>query len=106
MRRCIKDILSATEKTFECGDGLEAIRLFEVHQPDWVLMDIEMQPLDGLSAARQIRARWPKARIVFVTSHDDPRFREAASQLQAGFVVKDHLELINQIIGKPQSLKW
>jgi len=101
MRRCICDLLPDAAEKFECSDGSEAARAFALHQPDWVLMDIEMKELDGLSAARQILSEWPKARIIFVTSHDRPRFRVAASQLQAaGYVLKDRLEDINQIIGR------
>ena len=104
MRRCIKDSLAAAVEAVECRDGQEAIVAFAKHQPDWVLMDIEMKPVDGLSAARRIRADWPKAKIIFVTSYDQPRFREAASQLQVeGYVLKDNLEQINQIVGAASS---
>jgi len=101
MRRCIRDLLLDADEKFECSDGSEAVRAFALHKPDWVLMDIEMNELDGLGAARQIMADWPEARIIFVTSHDRPRFREAASQLNVhGYVLKDRLEDINQIIGR------
>jgi len=105
MRRCICDLLPDGADKFECSDGTEAVRAFALHQPDWVLMDIEMKELDGLSAARQILSDWPKAKIIFVTSHDRPRFREAAVQLQAaGYVLKDRLEDINQIITPPPAI--
>jgi len=101
MRRCIKEHLPAAAEKVESRDGLEAIAAFTQHRPDWVLMDIEMKPLDGLAATRQIRARWPEARIIFVTSHDEPRFREAALQLKVqGYVLKDNLEQISQIVGE------
>ena len=101
MRRCICDLVPDAAEKFECSDGSEAVRAFALHQPDWVLMDIEMKELDGLSAARQILSDWPKARIIFVTSHDRPRFREAAARLHAaGYVLKDRLEDIKQIIGR------
>lgn len=100
MRRCIKDLLPAANEILECSDGSEAVRAFATHRPDWVLMDIEMPELDGLSAAREIKANWPEARILFVTAHDERRLRDAASQLKAeGYVLKDHLEEINQIVG-------
>jgi DNA-binding NarL/FixJ family response regulator len=100
MRRCIKKILPATDEKLECSDGREAIRAFAKHRPDWVLMDIEMKELDGLSAARQIKKDWPDARIIFVTAHDKARYRDAASQLKvAGYVLKDHLDEINEIVG-------
>jgi two-component system chemotaxis response regulator CheY len=101
MRRCIKEYLPKIVETVECHDGLEAIAAFAEHRPDWVLMDIEMKPLDGLAATRQIRTRWPQARIIFVTSHDEPRFRDAASQLKVeGYVLKENLDQINQIVRK------
>jgi CheY-like chemotaxis protein len=101
MRRCIKDCLTPAVETVECCNGQEAIAAFARHQPDWVLMDIEMTPVDGLAAARQIRMDWPKAKIIFVTSHDQPRYRQAALQLKAeGYVIKDNLEQIDQIVGE------
>ena len=104
MRRCISEFLPADDEKVECADGQEAIRAFITHQPDWVLMDIEMKPMDGFSAARQIRALNPLARIIFVTSHERPRFREIAEELKAdGFVIKDNLDLINQIISRRTS---
>ena len=100
MRRCIRDSLAPSVETVECCDGQEAIAAFTRHQPDWVLMDIEMKPVDGLAAARQIRTDWPKAKIIFVTSYDQPRYRQAALQMKAeGYVIKDNLEQINQIVG-------
>ena len=101
MRRCIKQFLPEMAETMECQDGLEAIAAFAQHRPDWILMDIEMKPLDGLAATRQIKAHWPEAKVIFVTSHDQPRFREAASQLKVeGYVIKDNLEQINQIVAR------
>jgi CheY-like chemotaxis protein len=99
MRRCIIDSLPATVEKVECASGQEALAAFVQHQPDWVLMDIEMKPIDGLMAANQIRAHRPEAKIIFVTSYDQPRYRQAAAQLKVeGYVLKENLEQINQII--------
>ena len=104
MRRCIRKILPAADEKLECSDGREAVRAFAKHQPDWVLMDIDMKELDGLSAARQIKKDWPDARIIFVTAHDKRRFRDAASQLKVdGYVLKDDLEEINEIVARSSS---
>jgi two-component system response regulator DesR len=105
MRRCIKEFLPASDEKFECSNGYEAVRAFVTHHPDWVLLDIEMQPLDGFSTAKQIRELDPSARIIFVTSHSRPRFRELAAELKAdGFVIKDNLDQINQIVRGRSSL--
>jgi two-component system response regulator DesR len=104
MRRCIKEFLPPSYEKIECSNGYEAVRAFVTHNPDWVLMDIEMQPLDGFSTAKQIRELDPSARIIFVTSHSRPRFQELAAELKAdGFVIKDNLDQINQIVRERSS---
>jgi DNA-binding NarL/FixJ family response regulator len=106
MRRCIKELLPATAQAVECRDGSEALLAFAAHLPDWVLMDVHMKPMDGLSAAEKLRAVWPQAKIIFVTSHDQPRFRQAALQLKVeGYVLKDNLDQINQIISAASAAK-
>src|SRR3954454_7143944 len=106
MRRCIMDVLQGPVEKVECAGGKEALAAYAEHQPDWVLMDIEMKPVDGLAAAKQLRADWPKAKIIFVTSYDQPRYRQAAAQLGAeGFVLKENLEQINHITSLHQEHK-
>jgi CheY-like chemotaxis protein len=99
MRQCIREIFSCHHEILECASGREAVAIFGINRPDWVLMDMEMPEQDGLSAAREIRACFPEARIVFVTAHEGLRLRTEAAQLGHGFVLKNRLEEIHQIIG-------
>ena len=62
----------------EASDGSEAIRLYDEVHPDWLLMDIKMEPVDGLAASRSILAAHPDAKIVILTNYDDPAYRVAA----------------------------
>jgi DNA-binding NarL/FixJ family response regulator len=83
----------------ECSDGREVLECYAIEHPDWVLMDVEMSGMDGLTATRQLKERFPEARVIIVTHHGEEEFRNAARELgTCGFVQKDHLELLTQII--------
>lgn len=76
----------------EFADGDEAVRGYEDVGPDWVLMDLAMQRMDGLSATTRIRDRHPSARVLIVTEHADQDLRNAAARAGAtGYVLKENL---------------
>src|SRR5215207_1147434 len=84
MRDLIKMTLAgAAEIVGECDDGAGALAAYERLQPDWVLMDIEMKGVDGITATRQITAAYPQARIIIVTDYDDDDLRRAAAEAGA-----------------------
>ena len=88
----------------ECSDGASASRLFESHRPSWVLMDVQMGEHDGLTATRAITDRFPSARIVIVTEHDDEATRKRAFEAGAtDFFGKDDLMPLRSLIGGPVS---
>ena len=41
-------------------------------QPDIVVLDIAMPRLNGLDAAREIKEKRPKIKLIFMTMHEDP----------------------------------
>jgi two-component system chemotaxis response regulator CheY len=85
----------------ECGDGAEAVAAYAAEGPDFVLMDIEMPAMDGITATRQIIAADPSARIIILTNHDQPSLREAARVAGAcGYVLKENLFAIRELIGE------
>ena len=60
--------------------------------PDIVVLDISMPPLNGIEAARRLKAAGSPARIVFLTMHADPDYVRAALATGAlGYVVKSRL---------------
>ncbi len=87
------------EVVAEAVDGEEAVELAGAKQPQVVLMDIEMPEMDGISATREIRRRWPEVQVVALTIYDRPVFREAMAEAGAvGYVVKDGIgELVGEI---------
>jgi DNA-binding NarL/FixJ family response regulator len=59
-------------------------------RPHVVLMDMEMQPLDGIESTRAIRARYDDVEIVVLTSFGETeRVRAALEAGASGYLLKD-----------------
>src|SRR4051794_35632186 len=59
-------------------------------RPDVVLMDLQMEPLDGIDATRLIRARYPDVEVVALTSFAEAeRIHAAVDAGAAGYLLKD-----------------
>ncbi len=87
------------KEIIECSDGRSAVESYEKHKPDFVLMDIEMEIMDGLKATEIILQKNPEAKIIIVTSHTDSKLRETSMSLGAmAFVLKDNLIELEEII--------
>ena len=62
----------------------------EDRRPDVVLMDLKMEPLDGVEATRQILARYDDVAVVALTSFgDEQRVRAALDAGASGYLLKD-----------------
>jgi DNA-binding NarL/FixJ family response regulator len=74
------------------SNGVEMLAEAQRLRPDVVVTDISMPVLDGIEAAKQLRAKNAEARIVFLTVHDRPEFVRACLATGAlGYVVKRRL---------------
>jgi DNA-binding NarL/FixJ family response regulator len=71
----------------EAADGQEAVRMVEQCRADVVLMDARMPTLDGLTATRLIKKRWPKVKVVVLTLYDSYRAEALAAGADA-FLLK------------------
>ena len=74
----------------EAVNGAEAVRLALDLRPDVILMDLNMPELGGVDAITQIRAAWPEARVVVMTTFDGDE--DIFRALQAGaraYLLKD-----------------
>jgi DNA-binding NarL/FixJ family response regulator len=69
--------------------GAEAVRLYAQHQPDILLMDINMPVMNGLDAAKEICRDFPQARIIFLSAHLTHLTRKLAADTGvAGWLAK------------------
>lgn len=102
VRRLIKSMVEGLAREVqECGDGAEALPAYNLHRPDFVLMDIQMGVTDGITTTRRIKEADPTARIIIVTDYDQADLREAARRAGAcAYVVKENLlELVRLLQG-------
>ena len=84
----------------EAGDGEEAVRLCERLQPEVILMDLLMPKMDGVTAIKAIKTRWPQIQIIALTSFKEKEYVEGALKAGAnGYLLKDVSaeELVNAI---------
>jgi DNA-binding NarL/FixJ family response regulator len=98
VRRGVRSYLAIfddIEVVGEAAGGREA--LDRLHQmaltgslPDVVLMDLAMEPMDGVAATRELRATMPDVEVVAVTSLiDQSRVQAAIEAGASGYLVKD-----------------
>ncbi|MBC9227061.1 response regulator [Aeromicrobium sp. 636] len=70
----------------EAANGADGLDLVRLHEPDVVLLDLEMPPTDGIEVSTQIA---PPARSVLMTRHARPGvLRRAMAAGISGFVPK------------------
>jgi NarL family two-component system response regulator LiaR len=68
----------------QATNGQEAVELCEQFQPDVVLMDLVMPEMDGVTATRIIRERWPQVQVIALTSFQEKELVQEA--LEAGAI--------------------
>ncbi|MCC7085443.1 MAG: response regulator transcription factor [Pirellulales bacterium] len=84
----------------EAGNGCDAVLSFRQLRPDVTLMDLRMPQLDGIQAVKQIRAEFPDAKIIALTSFDGDQdiYRALAAGVR-GYLLKEsvHTEVLTAI---------
>lgn len=82
----------------EGASGIEALELVAQLVPDVVIMDVMMPGMDGITAMRELRRRFPQVRVLALTSFGEGELVQQALQAGAiGYLLKDTQG--NELIG-------
>ena len=77
----------------EMSDGLTAVQKAYVLKPDLILLDIDLQTLNGIEVARRILESLPESKIIFLSEETDAEIIQEAMNVGAwGYVFKTHAE--------------
>ncbi|UCD80337.1 MAG: response regulator transcription factor [Desulfobacterales bacterium] len=92
-REGLKSILSGKadlEVVGEAGDGLEAIRTVKKCRPDFMLLDLSMPKMNGISVMREIKLLFPEIKIMALTIHESDQYVLESFEAGAdGYCLKD-----------------
>jgi DNA-binding NarL/FixJ family response regulator len=93
VRAGMRAILSAAEDVSIVGEGctgMEALRLVELHQPDVLVLDVNLPDINGLEATRRLRQQGVKTAILILTVQADNQTVFGLLESGAiGYVLKD-----------------
>src|ERR1700712_1663654 len=84
----------------EAATGQDAIDLYKVHRPDVTIMDLRLPDMNGIEAISKIRADFPEARVIVLTTYlGDVQVSRALKAGAFAFLLKASLrtELLDTI---------
>src|SRR4030095_11949777 len=84
----------------EAATGRDAILQFRTHRPDVTLMDLQMPDMNGMDALIAIRAEFPDAKVIMLTTYEgDAHILRALKAGAQGYLLKNtlHSELLQTI---------
>ena len=108
-RTLLKETLQSrfpSMEILEAVDGEEAMKEITARLPDLIFMDVKLPGENGLDLTAKIKAKYPDAIVIVLTSYDTPEYREAAVKAKANhFLAKGSssregiLTLVESILG-------
>ena len=95
----VRTVTTSADIVLECSDAESALEQCVEFNPDWTLMDIQLEEINGLMAAEKIQSMNVSTNIAFVTSYDLDMYRTAAEALgiRHYFLKSDLISIRNTI---------
>jgi DNA-binding NarL/FixJ family response regulator len=91
-RRTVRSILAgdlSIKVVGECSNGLDCVRKADLLRPDLVLLDVQLEQMNGFMSAQQIAKISPNTKILFLCAHNSLRELQEALGIGAGFILKE-----------------
>ncbi|MGB3261491.1 MULTISPECIES: response regulator [Paenisporosarcina] len=86
----ILDFEDSFDVVAEGDDGSDALNLFEQYAPEVILMDINMPRKNGVEATGELMAKYPEAKVIMLSIHDDESYVTHALKTGAlGYMLKE-----------------
>ncbi|QBP41756.1 MULTISPECIES: response regulator [Paenisporosarcina] len=86
----ILDFEDSFEVIAEGDDGSDALSLYEQYVPEVMLMDINMPRKNGVEATAELLAKYPEAKVIMLSIHDDESYVMHALKTGAlGYMLKE-----------------
>jgi len=75
-------VVDGVEVVGQAADGVEAVKEFEARHPDVTLIDLRLPKMSGVEVIQHVRASYPNARFIVLTTYDGDE--DIYRALQAG----------------------
>jgi DNA-binding NarL/FixJ family response regulator len=82
------------------GNGAEAFQMACWHEPNVIVMDVEMPVIDGIEAARLLRESRPRTCVLMVSGGDEAVAHHASTTGAATFVSKSKFDSIPNAVAR------
>ncbi|MNK17101.1 Transcriptional regulatory protein DegU [compost metagenome] len=93
VRNGIKLLLEADEQIRVLGEGnngIEVMKLLASGEVDMIIADINMPEMDGMQLLREVKAKYPKIKVVMLSMHDHEKYvMEAFKNGGDGYLLKN-----------------
>ncbi|MBA3871126.1 MAG: response regulator transcription factor [Anaerolineae bacterium] len=100
VRQGLGQVLNCVDDFLVIGnacDGLEAVDLCHILEPDIVLMDVAMPKMDGLTASRMLHHSNPKIKIIVLSAFSDETLLQEALHTEVEVILSKEAS-INEIL--------
>lgn len=71
------------DQIFQADDGLRALHIAKLHEPDIILSDIRMPRMNGIELVERLTELLPDTSIIFMSGYSDKEYLKAAIKLKA-----------------------